>query len=56
MGAQYDVLSSESELAPAVAILVAWAVYAKAAHALILGRKCALAAPPAPPAPDGAES
>ena len=54
MGAQYDVLSSESELAPAVAILVAWAVYAKAAHALILGRKCALAAPPAPPAPDGA--
>ena len=55
MGAQYDVLSSRDELAPAVAILLAWAVYAKGAHAFILGHKCGLAAPPAPPAnPDGA--
>ena len=52
---RYDVLSSRDELAPAVAILLAWAVYAKGAHAFILGHKCGLAAPPAPPAnPDGA--
>ena len=50
-----DPLKQPEEVVSAAA-LVAWAVYAKAAHALILGRKCGLAAPPAPPAPDGAES